>query len=377
MLDLSNVLNAAVTWSVCVEDSRDQLARQDPDLVLPIGGVGKVILLCVVADQLESGTLDPTEVLRRDSVAPVRGAGMWQHLHEAEFTVDTCATLVGLLSDNLATNVLIQRVGLPALADMAARLRLRNTTVHDLARDDPAADEPSPVFATSCASDLVSLMKTLRSGHRLGPRASARVVRWLAHGSDHSMVLRALGLDPLTHGQDNRVRVWHTTGAGTGVRATTGIIEHHDRWVAYGVIARWDPAIVDEQTVLASMNSIGEDLATHLGIHPVRLSVPRIYHVTERTTWRAALAQGWYDQSTRDRGLGQVGFIHCSTAAQWPAVRTMLYPDAQPDLVLLEIDPKRIPSPVRYEPGSPQGPELFPHVYGPIPTHAVIVAHDL
>jgi len=44
------------------------------------------------------------------------------------------------------------------------------------------------------------------------------------------------------------------------------------------------------------------------------------------------------------------------------------------DLVLLCVDADRLTAPLRYEPGDPGSTELFPHLYGPLDTTAVIDA---
>ncbi len=43
-------------------------------------------------------------------------------------------------------------------------------------------------------------------------------------------------------------------------------------------------------------------------------------------------------------------------------------------MLLLYVDPDRLGAPVRWEPGVPTDPEsmLFPHLYGPLPTAAVV-----
>jgi uncharacterized protein (DUF952 family) len=70
-------------------------------------------------------------------------------------------------------------------------------------------------------------------------------------------------------------------------------------------------------------------------------------------------------------------FIHLSTPQQvhLPANRLFL---GRADLVLLHIDPALLGSPVRWEPGVPTDPEsmLFPHLYGPLPTAAVVKVAD-
>lgn len=98
-----------------------------------------------------------------------------------------------------------------------------------------------------------------------------------------------------------------------------------------------------------------------------------ILHLTERSLWEAARAQGAYTMSTRGRTLAEEGFIHCSTRAQLPAVARFLYGsyDGPDELVVLVIDPERLDAPVKYEVPAP-GAEAFPHVYGPIPVAAVV-----
>jgi uncharacterized protein (DUF952 family) len=96
-----------------------------------------------------------------------------------------------------------------------------------------------------------------------------------------------------------------------------------------------------------------------------------IYHLTEPDTWEAAVAAGEYRQSTRGVSLERQGFIHCSRLHQVRPVGECIYADAA-DLVLLEIDPAKVPAEVRFEPGEPGATEEFPHVYGPIPVEAVV-----
>lgn len=111
--------------------------------------------------------------------------------------------------------------------------------------------------------------------------------------------------------------------------------------------------------------------ATGGGAVPARSDL--ILHLTERALWDEARAVGSYELSTRDRTLGDVGFIHCSLRHQLPGVAALLY-GAEPDrtdLVVLVIEVARLDVPVRYEPPVP-GAEEFPHIYGPLPVTAVV-----
>ena len=88
-----------------------------------------------------------------------------------------------------------------------------------------------------------------------------------------------------------------------------------------------------------------------------------IWHLAERAHWDEALTTGVYERSTRGQSLAEVGFVHCSYREQVAGVATLHFAGV-PDLVLLRIDPDRVPAEVKVEGG-------FPHVYGPIPVDAV------
>jgi len=90
-----------------------------------------------------------------------------------------------------------------------------------------------------------------------------------------------------------------------------------------------------------------------------------IYHITDEKTWRAGLEIGMYEP----RGYAQDGFIHCSTRQQVIKVANNRYP-GQGGLVLLEIEPGRVASDIRWE-NLEGGEELFPHVYGKLNLEAV------
>lgn len=105
-----------------------------------------------------------------------------------------------------------------------------------------------------------------------------------------------------------------------------------------------------------------------------------LYHLALRRDWRAARPDGVYRCSTRGRSLQEVGFIHLSTAQQVPATARRFYADVPAgELLLLTIDPQRLAAAgleLRHEPAPGSG-ELFPHLYGPLPLEAVLLAQPL
>jgi uncharacterized protein (DUF952 family) len=90
-----------------------------------------------------------------------------------------------------------------------------------------------------------------------------------------------------------------------------------------------------------------------------------IFHLALRDEWREAVDRGEpYRRSTLGKSLSEVGFIHCSYAAQVEKTADLFY-RGRDDVVLLTVDPSRLACEVRVE-------QSFPHVYGPIPTDAVV-----
>jgi uncharacterized protein (DUF952 family) len=101
-----------------------------------------------------------------------------------------------------------------------------------------------------------------------------------------------------------------------------------------------------------------------------------LYHVIEPDRWERARAEGSYTGSTRGRELDEEGFIHLSRADQVAGVLAAFYADL-PDLLVLHIDEARLTDPVVDEivGTAPDGTDLvFPHLYGPLPTSAVVTA---
>ena len=100
-----------------------------------------------------------------------------------------------------------------------------------------------------------------------------------------------------------------------------------------------------------------------------------LYHLALSEEWQGARAEGVYCRSSRGLSLQQVGFIHASHAHQIAGTYRRFYADLPAGAVrLLTIDPARLAAAgvaVVAEP-APESGELFPHLYGALPTEAVL-----
>lgn len=96
-----------------------------------------------------------------------------------------------------------------------------------------------------------------------------------------------------------------------------------------------------------------------------------IYHICTQKSWLDAGLRGIYQTES----LTKEGFIHCSSQDQVLRVAVAFY-SGQKNLVLLVIDPSRLKSEIRWEPGSDKPDERFPHIFGPINLDAVTSVLD-
>lgn len=96
-----------------------------------------------------------------------------------------------------------------------------------------------------------------------------------------------------------------------------------------------------------------------------------IYNLCRQPDWDAALVLGEYRGSADDR---RDGFIHFSTATQ-VVESAARHRRGVADLLLLSVDAAALGEALRWEPS--RGGQLFPHLYGPLPTAKVLTAEPL
>jgi uncharacterized protein (DUF952 family) len=98
-----------------------------------------------------------------------------------------------------------------------------------------------------------------------------------------------------------------------------------------------------------------------------------LLHLCSESDWAQARRRG----ELHPDSLRELGFVHLSAPEQVHLPANRLYA-GRTDLVLLHIDVAQVPAPLRWEPGHATDPEamLFPHLYGPVPTSAVVAVTE-
>ncbi|WP_366555267.1 serine hydrolase [Aquibaculum sediminis] len=259
----------AVAWSIKVVDVADGavIASAAPGQTLKTASLAKVFLLLEIAARLEAGSLQADEPLDRRSVSRVADSGLWQHLQSNTLPLADAALLVAAVSDNWATNALLQRVTLAAVQARGRALGYPESRLEDCVRDDRGPDDP-PTISLGRAADWADLFARLHRRQLFSPTVDSRVAQWLASGVDLSMLAAAFHLDPLAHTAGNEApRLCNKTGSDAGVRADAGLITDR-RTLAYCAIANWHPEMDCLDRVMETMRRIGEIVRDCAGAGP-------------------------------------------------------------------------------------------------------------
>ena len=245
--------------------SGEVLFSVDDHVVMPTASIGKVLLLVEVAARLQSGQLSPLAVLDRAPQDAAGDSGIWQHLQVPSLPVADLAALVGATSDNLATNVLLRRVGLEAVSARTESLGLTRTALLDLVRDHRGPDD-APQLSVGSANELTWLFSALARGEVVDAVTSRQVISWLALNSDASLVSSAFGLDPHAHRQaEHGILLVNKTGSDAGVRSEVGVLRGPRAGVTFAVSTYFDDtSLASRLAVIDGMRTVGLDLLEYV-----------------------------------------------------------------------------------------------------------------
>jgi beta-lactamase class A len=239
-LDELAVSGARVSVHIADLDRGTVVLAGDDFVTQPVAGLGVVPLLIEVAAGFEAGTIDPLEIIERDSVAPTAVQGVWQRLKAPALPLIDLAVLTATGGDELAANALLDRVGLDAVRGRLENLGLRRSALLDRLRDDRGPDD-APHFALGSARDLAAVFGALVNSEIVNAAVSAQVAEWLSFNQDLSLVASATGLDPFAHEDDEHGLLFiNKTGRDDGIRVEAGVLAGPRAGLAYALIVCFD-----------------------------------------------------------------------------------------------------------------------------------------
>jgi beta-lactamase class A len=202
-----------VGYAVHNLDTGERLAHR-ADEPFPTASLVKVPVLVTVYDLVERGLLrldDPLTVLKIDQVP---GAGQLQFMRPGlAITVADAAWLMITTSDNTATNLLLDRVGLRRVGQRMEALGLPRTKIHAKvfqgALTSVAPDSSAKYgLGVTTPHEMARLFALLADGRAVSPAADSAMRHVLAHNTDDQLLQRHVSGVPAAHktGATDQVR---------------------------------------------------------------------------------------------------------------------------------------------------------------------------
>jgi beta-lactamase class A len=183
------------------------------DETFPTASLIKVPILVTVYDLVDKGQLaldDPITLLKIDKVP---GSGLLQFMHDRSiYTVHDAAWLMITISDNTATNLLLDRIIIRRVWDKMEQLGLPHTKVHSKSflRNSSVAMDSSVKYGlgVTTPNEMARLYELLANGKAVSPAADSAMLDIMAHNTDAEKMERyVMGLEvPHKTGETDQVR---------------------------------------------------------------------------------------------------------------------------------------------------------------------------
>ncbi len=190
---------------------------------LPAASTIKLAVLLAVARAIDTGRLTQTDLVPLTAGAKVPGSGVLTALHDGlPLTVGDLAYLMVAISDNTASNLLLDAVGTDAVAAVAADLGLGATALRRrfLGRA-PGPGDPENVTS---AADLAALLAAVAEDRAASPDGCAWVRDLLGRQQHRDRLARDLppGVD-FAGKSGSLPGLAHDAGLLTGPRGTVAV----------------------------------------------------------------------------------------------------------------------------------------------------------
>lgn len=203
------------------------------DKVMPTASLIKLPVLMELYRQAATKelSLDDQVTLRQEDKVPGSGILTEHFSAGAQLALRDAARLMIRYSDNTATNLVLDAIGLPSTGKTMAELGFPETQIHAKVyrRDTSIALERSKAYGlgSTTASDMVALLVQLERGTFVSQEVCHEILEHLMQCDDTSKMPKLL---------PTGVTVAHKTGAVTRVRTDSGIIYHPSAKIVLAIL---------------------------------------------------------------------------------------------------------------------------------------------
>ena len=208
---IADRVDGVMSFAIVDLASGDRIALRDTT-VSPTASTIKLAILYELFRQADEGRIRLDEAVPFDRGRGVAGSGVLFELSAPVLPLRDYATLMIVLSDNSATNLLIDRLGMPAITGRMRLLGLPNTKLRRAMMDLDAAKRGDENVST--AAEIARLLEILYKGEGLSAAGRDEALAMLKKAKDSALV-RGVPAD---------VPVASKPGELDGVRVDAGIV---------------------------------------------------------------------------------------------------------------------------------------------------------
>ncbi len=212
-----------IAYAVHNIDTGERLSLRG-DEPFPTASLIKVGILVTLYDMVEKGDISLDDRIRVNPVDKVPGSGMLQFLHDGiEITMADAAWLMMTVSDNTATNLVLDKVAMRRVWTKMEALGLPRTKVHSRSfqRFTSVAMDSSAKYGlgVTTANEMARLFGILADGKAVSPVADSLMLRTMEHNGYTQMLPRFI----------TGVSIAHKDGEGDAVRTNCGLFRLQSR----------------------------------------------------------------------------------------------------------------------------------------------------
>jgi beta-lactamase class A len=209
---IADAHHGVLGYSVIDLENGARLSRRG-DETFPTASLIKVSILVTVFDLVAKGELsldDPITLLKIDQVG---GSGVSQYFHNGMMlTVRDAAYLMMTISDNTATNLLLDRIIIRRVWAKMDSLGLHNTKVHSKSflRIASVAMDSSVKYGlgVTTPNEMAHLLELMALGRAVNPAADSTMLEMMEHNTKDTMLQRYVEGARVAHkdGEVNQTR---------------------------------------------------------------------------------------------------------------------------------------------------------------------------
>jgi len=221
--------HGVVGYSISNLDTGERLSLRGEE-TFPTASLIKVPILVTLYDLAEQKQLsldDPLTVIKIDQVP---GSGVLQFMHPGMIlSLHDAATLMIVLSDNTATNLVLDKIAIRRVWQKMEALGLPHSKVHSkvfLRLASVAMDSSAKYgLGVTTPNEMARLFELLAQGKAVSPMADSAMLDLLSKNADAELMQRTV----------EGLAVPHKTGATDSVRTECALFRLQSRVVACGL----------------------------------------------------------------------------------------------------------------------------------------------